>query len=552
MTHIFDNIRENGQQSQVENLNKNFAKSGLEKGETPEEDILKAIHTVHNAFLDGQIPVGDILKAHKNIQKLTKRRKLITRGGRTFLTTVYVDETGQEQMTDVAHTAYETPESLQNIAHLHHGDMVKVVRKDGSTVTGKVEGLTGLSTGKIQLALKVEGEKWSKYVDPSSVKSVEKVEEKKSFSWDKLPDASLQQLKDKLKDVESDINGAFPEEKDRLLAQTKALKSEIQKRADDINNKMKEAMKPVEEKKITSEDINNFIRKHGEAGTMPSDSELKQMEESSKVLGEGGRVTVSSLKEAIKTSTEAFKGEKKAEPKFKAGQKVSVEQTDGGFKTGTVGEHIEGEMYGVKYDDSVVADRSASQGAYNIKGKSEVVNEKQITPIKETQPTKVETVKEKNTFESERRLDIAERLVRVLKKGGTHNLRVYDRTRRDEKFTNHLGENTIKSLEKEVVVEKGGVLVYKTRLTYETTGGANFSKDNTTERVGKTSNQLATFFESHPEYYNEILGKFKSFYKMYQSGQRDSGGNLTDRHLIQMSQDYGLYKSSSKKFLGDA
>jgi len=173
---IIEDIRNQGANKQVDNIFKSMEGQPLAKNETTEEDIVKSIDVLNKAFNNGDIPVPDLLKAAKNIGKLTKKRKLITRGGRTFLTTVYVDESGSETMSDVAHTAYETPESLKVIEHLHKGDYVKVLRKDGSVVEGTVSGMSGLSTGKIELAVRVEGQKWDKLIDLNTVKSVEKKE----------------------------------------------------------------------------------------------------------------------------------------------------------------------------------------------------------------------------------------------------------------------------------------------------------------------------------------------------------------------------------------
>jgi len=179
----------------------NFQGEELKKGEILQEDLEKSVNTLQKAFELGQIPIQDLLKAQKNISKLTKKRKLITRNGKTFLTTVYVNESGEETMSDIAHYAYETPESLRQIEHLHKGDQVKVTRKDGSTVEGTVSGLSGLSTGKIELAVRVEGEKWDKLINPETVKSVEKIGVKE----EEISNTTFEQVKMKESKLPQDI-----------------------------------------------------------------------------------------------------------------------------------------------------------------------------------------------------------------------------------------------------------------------------------------------------------------------------------------------------------
>lgn len=240
---IIEEIRNQGVNKEVDNISKSLVGQPLAKNETLEEDLCRSVNTLNKAFNNGDIPVLDLLKAAKNIGKLTKKRKLITRGGRTFLTTVYVDESGTESMSDVAHTAYETPESLKAIEHLHRGDNVRVVRKDGSVVEGSVSGLSGLSSGKIELAVRVEGQKWDKLIDPSTVKSVEKVtpeKKDKDFSWDHISEASDQQLKDKINDLKEDLKSDFAEDKPRHEAQLRSAENELKKRADLVTKKIKQ------------------------------------------------------------------------------------------------------------------------------------------------------------------------------------------------------------------------------------------------------------------------------------------------------------------------
>lgn len=146
--------------------------------------------------------------------------------------------------------------------------------------------------------------------------------------------------------------------------------------------KKDEALKHhVEEgKKMSADEVTAFIKKHGKAGTMPSDEELKRVSDAHKHLREAERRSPKALKEAIKTSQEAYADDSKKkdvkEHKLSDGSKITafkvgdtkvteIESTDAGIDSDLNGQNEKTKTF--KKDQKVIYKYNNKSISANVK-----------------------------------------------------------------------------------------------------------------------------------------------------------------------------------------
>lgn len=146
------------------------AENLLKGKEIAGDELESAVGTIEKAFNEGSLTLDVVMKAHKDTAKLVKKKRLVTRNGKTYLMTVYVDPEGNQVMSDVEHKVLDEAPAIKDA--IHHGDSVTVTRKDGTIITGKIKSMAGLGTGKAAFAIEDSSGK-EVVVNPHTAQSVE-------------------------------------------------------------------------------------------------------------------------------------------------------------------------------------------------------------------------------------------------------------------------------------------------------------------------------------------------------------------------------------------
>ena len=131
---------------------------------------LDLVLVLEKSFVDGDMSLNDLLKAHKDLTKLVKKKQLVTRNGKTYLMTVYVNPDGSIDKE-------EHHKDIEHIPHLEdkimHGDLVKITKNDGSIVFGKIKNMAGLGTGRAAFTI-VDSNNKDVVINPHNVSKIEK------------------------------------------------------------------------------------------------------------------------------------------------------------------------------------------------------------------------------------------------------------------------------------------------------------------------------------------------------------------------------------------
>lgn len=92
-------------------------------------------------------------------------------------------------------------------------------------------------------------------------------------------------------------------QKNQVIDKEKKLQEELQAVTTAIELAESDRLAQLEEKKkLVTEEYNAFITKYGESGDTPPESEIQELVEKTKILGEGKQATVESIKEVLKNS----------------------------------------------------------------------------------------------------------------------------------------------------------------------------------------------------------------------------------------------------------
>lgn len=114
--------------------------------------------------------------------------------------------------------------------------------------------------------------------------------------------------------------------------------------------------------------------------------------------------------------------------------------------------------------------------------------------------------------------------------------------RRGEKFTSHLGENTITSTDSELTRQQNGDIIYTQKVSYVTANGAGFSKDRVDQRIGRSEKQLSDFLSTNPEMADKLRKEYLSMTNRYK--------RLKDDFNTHSSYDRNHYRVLQKRGAG--